>query len=119
MANNIKATMGDIGLMSGGSSGASGSTGDSGGGNLGTNSLGTNLDLSNLQSIQGHTIYDGLDAQETAQLFNSILGNASNQISSNAASIWRSFINSDGLKYFMLGMGALIAYLIFFKKGKK
>lgn len=113
---DVKASVGDIGLMSGGNSSASGTIGDSGGGNLGTNSLGTNLDLSNLQSIQGHTIYDGLDAQETAQLFSAIVGNASASLSNNAASVWRSFINSNGLKWFMLGVGALIAYFMFFRR---
>lgn len=79
-------------------------------------SFNTNLDLSSLQTISGHTINDGLDAQETATLFSAIAGNAVTSLSNNAKSVWNTFLNSTGFKIGMVSVGALIAYFLFFRK---
>ena len=90
-----------------------------------TGGLGSSLDLSNA-TIQGHTINDGLDAQETAYLFNSILNNTANTITqgaSNAVNNVKNSIsnitNSTGFKVAIIGITAFIAYKLFFKRGKK
>lgn len=79
-------------------------------------SFNTTLDLSSLQTISGHTINDGLDAQETATLFSAIAGNAVTSLSNNARSVWNTFLNSTGFKVGMISVGALIAYFLFYKK---
>lgn len=91
---------------------------NAGGANVGGGSFNTYADLSSLQSISGHTINDGLDAQDTAYLFSSIAGNAVTSLSTNAKKVWTSFINSTGFKIAMVSIGALVAYFIFFKKRK-
>lgn len=101
----------------------SGGDAKSGGTNLASNeasgSFNTNLDLSSLQTISGHTINDGLDAQETATLFSAIAGNAVTSLSNNAKSVWNTFINSTGFKIGMACLGGLIAYFLFFRKGRR
>ena len=83
-----------------------------------TGGLGSNLDLSNAV-IQGHTINDGLDAKETAQLFNAILGNTANTIAQGASNAVNNITNSTGFKVAIVGITAFIAYKLFFKKGRK
>ena len=87
--------------------------------------IGASLDLSGAH-IQGHTINDGLDAQETAYLFNSILNNTESTIEqgvSNAVNNTRNSIsnitNSTGFKVAIVGITAFIAYKLFFKRGRK
>ena len=83
-----------------------------------TGGLGSSLDLSNA-TIQGHTINDGLDAKETAQLFNAILGNTANTIAQGASNAVNNITNSTGFKVAIVGITAFIAYKLFFKKGRK
>lgn len=83
-----------------------------------TGGLGSSLDLSNA-TIQGHTINDGLDAQETAQLFNAILGNTANTIAQGASNAVNNITNSTGFKVAIVGITAFIAYKLFFKRGRK
>ena len=80
--------------------------------------IGASLDLSGAH-IQGHTINDGLDAQETAQLFNAILGNTANTIAQGASNAVNNITNSTGFKVAIVGITAFIAYKLFFKRGKK
>lgn len=89
---------------------------NAGGANVGGGSFNTYADLSSLQSISGHTINDGLDAQDTAYLFSAIAGNAVEGLSTNAKKVWTSFINSTGFKLAMVSIGMLVAYFIFFRK---
>lgn len=89
---------------------------NAGGANVGGGSFNTYADLSSLQSISGHTINDGLDAQDTAYLFSAIAGNAVEGLSTNAKKAWTSFINSTGFKLAMVSIGMLVAYFIFFRK---
>lgn len=89
---------------------------NAGGANVGGGSFNTYADLSSLQSISGHTINDGLDAQDTAYLFSSIAGNAVTSLSTNAKKVWTSFINSTGFKIAMVSVGMLVAYFIFLRK---
>ena len=112
---------GDISAFSGGDASAGGATA---GDNRNTG-IGASLDLSGAH-IQGHTINDGLDAQETAYLFNSILNNTANTITqgaSNAVNNVKNSIsnitNSTGFKVAIVGITAFIAYKLFFKKGRK
>ena len=112
---------GDISAFSGGKASAGSSTG---GDNKNTG-IGASLDLSGAH-IQGHTINDVLDAQETAYLFNSILNNTANTITqgaSNAVNNVKNSIsnitNSTGFKVAIVGIAAFIAYKLFFKRGRK
>ena len=83
-----------------------------------TGGLGASLNLSNA-NIQGHTINDGLNAQETAMLFNSIAGNAVNSISNRASNIFNNITNSNAFKVAVVGIVAFVAYKIFFNKRNK
>lgn len=95
------------------------STSQSGtGGSNTTGGLGASLDLSGAV-IQGHTINDGLDARETAQLFNSILGNTANTLAQGASNAVNNLTNSNTFKMAIIGIGAYIGYKLFFKKGRK
>lgn len=105
---------GDISAFSGGKASAGSSTG---GDNKNTG-IGASLDLSGAH-IQGHTINDGLDAQETAQLFNAILGNTANTIAQGASNAVNNITNSTGFKVAIVGITAFIAYKLFFKRGRK
>ena len=87
--------------------------------------IGASLDLSGAH-IQGHTINDGLDAQETAYLFNSILNNTASTITQGASNAVNSvknsisnITNSTGFKVAIVGITAFIAYKLFFKKDRK
>ena len=87
--------------------------------------IGASLDLSGAH-IQGHTINDGLDAQETAYLFSSILNNTASTITQGASNAVNSvknsisnITNSTGFKVAIVGIAAFIAYKLFFKRGKK
>ena len=80
--------------------------------------IGASLDLSGAH-IQGHTINDGLDAQETAQLFNAILGNTANTIAQGASNAVNNITNSTGFKVAIVGITAFIAYKLFFKRDRK
>lgn len=114
------------GLMSGGSGTASvGDTGASGM-DAGSGNFNTQLDLSNLQSISGHTIVDGFTASDVGSLLNltqsntansitSALGTTMQEVTSSASGAVSSFFSSSGFKWAMLGIGALIAFLIFRK----
>lgn len=82
-----------------------------------TGGLGSSLDLSNA-SIQGHTINDGLNAQETAMLFSSIAGNAINSISNGASNILSNITNSNIYKIAIIAIVAFVGYKLFFNKGK-
>ena len=102
---------GSVDLFSGGSSSASSGTS---GGNT-TGGLGASLNLSGAQ-IRGHTINDGLDAQETAALFSNILGNTTKQASKAISNTWDNITNSNGFKIAFIGIGALIAWYFIKKK---
>lgn len=97
--------------------GSSSSTSSTGGSNS-TGGLGASLDLTGA-TIQGHTINDGLDAQETAQLFSSILNNTANSIAKGASNTINNITSSTGFKVAVIGIVGLIAYKFFFKKGRK
>ncbi|MDE6886178.1 MAG: hypothetical protein K2P17_03980 [Helicobacteraceae bacterium] len=104
----------DVSAFNGGSSSSTSSTG----GTTSTGGLGASLDLSGA-TIQGHTINDGLDAKETAQLFNSILNNTANTIAQGASNTLNNITSSTGFKVIIIGIVGFIAYKFFFKKGKK
>lgn len=108
--------MSDVMLGTNHGGGKAESSSGAGANNEASGSFNTNLDLSSLQTISGHTINDGLDAQETATLFSAIAGNAVTSLSNNAKSVWNTFLNSTGFKVGMISLGALIAYFLFFKK---
>lgn len=102
---------GDINLMGGGDAKSSSSTS----GNNRNEGIGASLDLSGA-IIQGHTINDGLDAQETAQLFNGILGNTANVVVQGVNNTLDNITNSTGFKLAIVGIAAFITYKIFSKK---
>lgn len=105
---------GDINLMGGGDATAGSSTS---GDNRNTG-IGASLDLSGA-NIQGHTINDGLDAQETAYLFNAILNNTANTIAKGASNAVDNIKSSTGFKIAIVAIAGFIAYKFFFKKGRK
>lgn len=111
-------TVGTGDLFSGGSatSGVS-STGNS---NMdaGSGNFNTNVDLSSLQSISGHTILDGFQASDVASLLAINTNNTVGTITSSAQNIISNITQSSGFKWLMIGIGALIAYFIFKKKRK-
>ena len=82
-----------------------------------TGGLGASLNLSNA-NIQGHTINDGLNAQETAMLFNNIAGNAVNSISNRASNIFNNITNSNIYKITIIAIVAFVGYKLFFNKRK-
>ena len=134
------AGVGSIGtgdLFSGGGSSATSGTG----GSNKTGGLGAAIDLSGA-TIQGHTINDGLDAKETANLFNSIINNVATEaeskisnafnttkadlsnaindtkqsVSKSITNFWSNLQNSNGFKIAFILIGALIAWHFLKKK---
>ena len=102
---------GDISLMSGGDATSGASTS----GNIRNDGIGASLDLSGAW-IQGHTINDGLDAQETAYLFDAILGNTANTVVRGVNNTLDNITNSTGFKLAIVGISAFIIYTLFSKK---
>lgn len=107
-------SIGNLDAFNGGDSTSQSGTG----GSNSTGGLGASLDLSGA-TIQGHTINDGLDARETAQLFNAILGNTANTLAQGASNAINNVTNSNTFKMVVIGVGAYIGYKLFFKKGRK
>lgn len=94
-------------LFSGGA-GTSGTGGTSA--SLAQGNVGATLDLSSLQSIQGHTIVDGLTSQEALN-FATLVANTANKASTEAVSNVKS--NTSKIALFA-GGGLLLAVLAFF-----
>lgn len=102
--------IGDLGLFSGGAGTASTGTGQS---SLAQGNVGATLDLSSLQSIQGHTIVDGLSAQEALN-FASLIADTAQK--SNAQGVSQQKSSSSGTTKTLLiaGGGLVLAVLAFF-----
>lgn len=89
----------------------------------GSGNFNTSLDLSSLQSIQGHTIIDGMTASDVSGILSvanqntiaTVTNAASSAVNSISESV-SSIFHSSGFKWALFGIGALVAYFIFKKK---
>ena len=114
----MSATIGTGDLFSGGS--ASGTTSQSA--SLAQGNVGATLDLSSLQSIQGHTINDGLTANEALSFASLIAQTASNSTSSATQAVTSSIsttINSVLKSPLVLAGAGVALFFIVFKLLKK
>lgn len=82
----------------------------------GLDSLNASLNLQNLQSIQGHTIIDGLQGNEIQSIMQTAIQTTSQEAQSAISSAVDSVKNSSFLKIAIAGIAAFIAWKFFIKR---
>lgn len=102
--------LGDLGLFSGGAGTSSTGTGKS---SLAQGNVGATLDLSSLQSIQGHTIVDGLTSQDALN-FASLVAETAQKSNAQGVSQQKTSSTSMTKTLLIAGGGLVLAVLAFF-----
>ena len=113
MATNLGT--GDIGLFSGG---GGSSDGTMGGSSFSSTGVGAALDLSRLQSIQGHTIIDGLTGEQAIG-FASLVANTAQKSQSEAIQKVQNSATNFFKSPIFLGIIGIVLFLFTFIAFKK